>query len=124
MANGIVPELKPIAKYGAQIIIKSSWATEEPQAVYFPKEYEDRVRIKNLMYKDRVPYYIPCDIEMEEIGSVCGYGDTVADAIKDASKIAETVEGDCVHCDGGPLEKAFEQIKKLKTFGIDLFGSK
>jgi len=124
MANGIVPELKPIAKYGAQIIIKSSWATEEPQAVYFPKEYEDRVRVKNLMYKERIPYYIPCDIEMEEIGSVCGYGDTVADAIKDASKIAETVEGDCVHCDGGPLEKAFEQIKKLKTFGIDLFGNK
>jgi hypothetical protein len=121
IANGIVPELKPIAKFGAQIIIKSDWATDEPQAIYFPKKHEDRVKIKNLMYKDDIPYYIPCDIEMSEIGSVCGFGDSIAAAIKDATEIAKTVEGDCIHCDGEPLNKAFEQIKKLQTFGINLF---
>lgn len=121
-ANGIVPKIIPAAKFGAQIIIKSSWAATEPQAVYFPEKYADRVKIKNLMYRDDgIPCFIPLDVSMEEIGSVCGIGNTIEEAIADAQKIAKTVEGDCIRCGGEALEQAAGEIKKLETFGIKLF---
>ena len=121
IANGIVPEIQPVKKFGAQIIIKSDWATSESQAIYFPAKYADRVKIKNLMYKDGIPHFIPGEIEMCEIGSVIGLGDTLDEAIADAKKIAETVEGDCVSCNGGALDEAHAQIDKLKSFNIKLF---
>lgn len=121
MANGMVPELKPVAKFGAQVIIKSDWAQTESQAIYFPSKYKDRVKIKNLMYKDGVPHFIPVGVEMAEIGSCIGLGDTMKDAMEDANKIAETVKGDCVTCNCGTLDKIFDKIKRLKELGINTF---
>lgn len=121
IANGIVPEIEATKKFGAQIIIKSDWATSEPQAIYFPPKYNDRIKIKNLMYQDGIPYFIPGEIEMCEIGSVIGLGSTLDEAIADAKKIAATVEGDCIHCNGDALDEAQEQLKKLKDYGITLF---
>jgi phosphoribosylamine-glycine ligase len=121
IANGIVPEIEATQKYGAQIIIKSDWATSEPQAVYYPSQYADRIKIKNLMYKDKLPHFIPGDVDMCEIGSVVGLGDTMEAAIADAKKIAETVEGDCVSCNSDALDDAAEQINKLESFNIKLF---
>jgi hypothetical protein len=121
IANGIVPEVEATVQFGAQLIIKSDWATSEPQAVYFPSKYATRVKIKNLMYKDDIPYYIPCDISMCEIGSVVGLGNTMQEAIDDAKKIAATVEGDGISVNGDALDQAQEQFDKLKEYGITLF---
>lgn len=120
MAHGVVPELKPLGKFGAQIIIKSDWATNDPQAVYFPKKYANRVKLKNLMYKDGLPYFIPGEVEMSEIGSVIGIGNTMDEAIADARKIAATVEGDCITINAEALDKAAGEIEKLKSFNINL----
>ncbi len=121
IANGIVPEIEATKKFGAQIIIKSDWALTESQAVYFPPKYADRIKIKNVMYKDGIPHFIPGETEMCEIGSVVGLGDTLEAAIADAKRIAETIEGDCISCNGDALDAAAEQINKLKSFNIKLF---
>jgi predicted RNase H-like HicB family nuclease len=120
VANGILPNIKSQYKYGAQIIIKSSWATTEPQAIYFPKKYENYVKIKNLMYVDGVAHFVPVNVEMEEIGSVIGLGKTMDEAIEMAVKISKEVKGDCVSINGESLTQAKEQIKKAAEYGIKL----
>lgn len=121
VANGRIPEIKAKNKFGCQIIIKSDWATSEPQAIYFPLKYKNNVKIKNLMYKDDVPYFIPYGIEMSEIGSVVATGSTLKEAIENAKEIAKTVEGDCIKVDGDSLDEAQAEIDKLKKFNISLF---
>lgn len=120
IANGIVPTPEYKHKFGAQLIIKSSWAEQEPQAVYFDEKYKDFVHIKNLMVTDGIRYYIPI-IEMQEIGAITGYGDTIEEAIDMVKKIAETVKGDCIELNPDGMMASLDQIEKLKEYGIKLF---
>jgi len=123
IANGEVPVIKPAAKFGAQVIIKSSMAAHSPQAVYFPSKVKDRVKIQCPMIKDGVLYYIPLTEDHEEvgIGSVIGLGDTMEEAIEDAKRIAEMVEGDSISINCDDLVKAKGQIEKAAEYGIELF---
>ena len=122
VANGRIPEIKSKNRFVAQIIIKSSWATSEPQAVYFPEKYKNNVKLKSLMYKDGVAYYIPIDgFSMEEIGSVVATGKTLKEAIMNAKEISKTVEGDCISINCDSLDEAQNEIDNLKKFNISLF---
>lgn len=121
VANGEIPVIKSKDKFGVQIIIKSDWATQEPQAIYFDPKYKDNIKIKQLMYKDETAYFVPCGIEMTEIGSVVATGKTLKEAIERAKEIAKTVEGDCIHVNGDALDAASEELNKLKKFNITLF---
>mgnify|MGYP000896122339 CR=1 FL=1 len=117
VAHGEVPEIKASKKYGCQLIIKSSLGYS--QAVYFPEKYKDNIKIKNMMYKDGVPYHVVLDgIEMEEIGSVVATGNTLKEAIEEAKKIAATVEGDCIKVNSDALDEATMEILKFKNFGL------
>ena len=121
-ANGEIPEIKAENKFGCQVIIKSSWATNEPQAVYFPSKYKNNIKLKSLMYKDGVAYYIPIDgFSMEEIGSVVATGKTLKEAIEKVKEIAKTVEGDCISINCDSLDEAQNEVDKLKKFNITLF---
>lgn len=121
VAHGVVPDLKPLGKYGVQVIIKSSWATNEAQAIYFPKKIANFVKIKNLMYKDGTAYYVPCEIAMEEIGSLVSYGGTLQEAINKIKEMAKLVEGDSISINTDALDTAAEEIKTLESFNIKLF---
>lgn len=122
VAQGIVPEIKTKFKYGVQIIIKSDWARTEPQAIYFPPQYKNFIKIKNLTINEGVNYYVPQGgIEMEEIGAVIGLGNTLDAAMEQAKTIAAEVKGYCIECNLADLGKATEEIEKLKKAGIKLF---
>lgn len=119
IAIGNVPTIEnKNGRYGAQVIIKSSWATTDAQAIYFPEKYKNNVKIKHLMYKDNTPYYVPTDIEMEEIGSVVAVGNTLDEAIKKVKEIAQTVEGDCLSIDLDAFDEAGKSIDKFKKFNL------
>lgn len=121
IANGEVPVIKNKFRYGAQIIIKSDWARTEPQAVYFPAQYKNFVKLKNFAIRDGVCYYIPQGVEMEEIGAVIGLGNTLDEAIEQAKTIAREVKGYCLECNVDGLGKVQEEIEKLKKAGIKAF---
>lgn len=122
IAHGLVPQIKNKYKYGAQIVIKSDWARTEPQAIYFPPQYKNFVKIKNLAINEGVSYFIPQPgIEMEEIGAVIGLGNTLEAAIEQAKTIAKEVKGYCVECNIDGLSKAEAEIDKLKKAGIRVF---
>jgi hypothetical protein len=118
LANGRVPEIKASKKYGAQIIIKSSLATTEPQAIYFPESIKNNVKIKHLMVKDGISYFIPTDVEMEEIGSVVCSGSSLKEAIENVKKIAEKVEGDCVHINVDAFNEIQDCLNKFKKYNL------
>jgi hypothetical protein len=122
IAQGIVPEIKTKFKYGVQIIIKSDWAKTQDQYVSFPEQFKHFVKLKNMYIKEGKRYYQPQPgVEMEEIGAVIGMGNTLEEAINQAKAIAKQVKGYSIVCNGDALDKATEEIEKLKKAGIKLF---
>ncbi len=123
IANGLVPEIETKdGNFGVQVIMKSEWAAEEPQPIYFPKKYARFVKIKNLVVQDGVHYYIPTNnIPMKEIGAVSAVGKTLEEAINLCKEICEEVKGFCIKLDCSALDEAMDEVNKLKEFGINLF---
>jgi len=68
-----------------------------------------------------VRHVLPLDDEMEEIGAVVGWGDTVEAAMEHAKKAGETVGGYKVKFSMGPADNALEQIQELEDLGVSPF---
>lgn len=120
ISEGIPTDLEFDDPYVVQVIMKSNWAVDEPQPIFFPEKYKKNVNIKNLAIIDDVHYYIPV-IGMSEFGSVCATGRTAEEAIDEAKKICDTIKGDSIELNIQPLYESGKEIEKLKSFGIKLF---
>lgn len=127
VAYGLVPELKFKYRYGAQIIMKCEWAYKYPVPIRFDEKYKDFVKVQNLFIDNGIYKYIPRkgketeEFGLETIGSVIGLGNSLDDAISMANKIADTVEGHKVICNGDDLLSAKREVDKLSKKGIKLF---
>lgn len=121
VANGIIPTVEYRYKWGVQLIIKSDTAKTDPSPIIVPEEYKQAVKLKYLVIDDDGTWYYvpPVGLEMREIGSVSGYGNTMKEAINMAKKIAESIEGFDIEINSDCLEKAQEQIANLKKAGIN-----
>jgi hypothetical protein len=115
-------DIKFKSKYGVMIVICSDWAKTEPQAIYFDEKYRDNISIKNLAIRDGIYYYIPTiGCEMQEIGAVCGQGNTLKEAKNKCIEAAKSIKGYGIKINCDALEEAQEEIDKLKNYGINLF---
>lgn len=120
-ANGIVIEPEATAKYGAEIMLHSSWADKGWQPVNFPPEIRDRVKLRNATKIDDVYYAIPQSCGLPEIGAVIGLGDTLKEALDDAVANAEQVSGYYLDAKMGAIDDIKEQCKKLEELGLNMF---
>jgi hypothetical protein len=120
-ANGIVIEPEATAKYGAEIMLHSSWADKGWQPVSFPPELRDRVKLRNATKIDDVYYAIPQSCGLPEIGAVIGLGDTLKEALDDAVANAEQVSGYYLDAKMGAIDDIKEQCKKLEELGLNMF---
>jgi|ERR1700722_3855263 len=118
IAMGDCPLLRFKYKYGVQVVIKSEHARKDIMAVYFPEKFKDYVKISNHVVKDGINYFVPQNIENEEIGSVVGMGNTIKDAIKQVTEISKEIKGYGISIDLDSLDKAQEQIDNLKQIGF------
>lgn len=119
VANKKIPELQYKYKHGVQFIIKSDLAKTEASPLIVPEEYKNFVKIKNLTIDDDGTwYYTPLSIEMTEIGSVVGVGNSLKEAVKMASKIVESIKGFDIKINTDCIEDAEDQISKLHENGI------
>lgn len=112
MGDLVEPEF--VDKWGAQLILRSSWAEKEWQPVDFPASIKDQVK---LHYHTRIVgrnYYIPQAVEMPEIGAIVATGSTPDEAIRNVSKAAEKVEGYGIKFDTAALDKARADMERLK----------
>lgn len=121
IANGIVPDIEAKGKYGVQIVIKSEWATTEPQPIYFPESLSEFVKIKNLCVIDGVKYFINQNVEMQELGAVISYDKTLQGAIDKCKEVAKQVKGFLIKINCDALDEANAEIKKLSKVGVNIF---
>lgn len=118
IAQGTIPELKPKAKYGAEIILTSSWYDHHELHVKFPKEIAQYVKLKNHTIRDGEYYCVP-NGNGEFFGAVVAWDDTLEGAIKKVLKYAEQVEADELEYDASLFDAAKESIKCGEKFGVN-----
>jgi hypothetical protein len=106
--------------FGAEVLIQSAWADKNWQAVEFPKEIDDNVKLRNLsVIKDKY-YAMPQAVSIPEIGAVVADGNTIEEAIKKVKEYCDQVEGYYLEMFCDSLDKAQEELEHLREFGIDL----
>ena len=123
-ANGVVIEPEATAKYGAEIMLHSSWADKGWQPVTFPPELRDRVKLRNATKIHDVYYAIPQACGLPEVGAVIGLGNTLKEALDNAVENAEQVSGYYMEAKMGAIDDIKEQCKKLDELGLDMFNEK
>lgn len=120
-ADGNLIDPEPVAKFGAQVVLKSSWANGQWQAVEIPPEFEKNVKLFNCVCVEGKRYVLPLDEEMSEIGGVIGWGDTLEAALEMVRKAGEAVQGYGIKFSLGPVETAVEQMQELADLGLPVF---
>ena len=119
-ANGIVVD--PIAefKFGAEIMIHSSWADKNWQPVDFPEKLRDRVKLRNACKINGRYYVIPQQVGLPEIGAVIGLGNTKEEAIAEAKEVGKQVSGYYIEVPQDALDAAEEEIAKMDKLGLKI----
>jgi hypothetical protein len=120
-ANGIVIEPEATAKFGAEIMLRSSRADKGWQPVSFPEEIRDFVKLRNAACLDGVYYAMPQGEGLAEIGSVIGLGDTLKDALDNAAEHAQQVDGYYLEAKMGAIDSIKEETAKLEKLGLNIF---
>lgn len=120
-ANGEVIDPEPVAKYGAEIMLHSSFADKNWQPLQFPEEIRDFVKLRNIYKDDRGYFVVPQSTGLPEIGAVVGLGDTLEEAFDHALENAELVEGYYLEGKTGAIEQVKEQIEKMDKLGLSVF---
>lgn len=113
-ASGDLVEPRWKHRFGAQLILKSSWAEAGWQPIEFDPALADHVKLHYLTQLGGRSYYVPQQIPMPEIGAVVAGGDSIEDAIEHCVNIAKEIRGYDVKFDEGALEKAAEGMGKLR----------
>jgi hypothetical protein len=120
-ANGIVVEPEATAKFGAEIMLHSSWADKGWQPIEFPDEIRDMVKLRNATKINDTYYAIPQAVGLPECGAVIGLGNTMEEALDNAVDNAEQVTGYYLEAKLGAIENIKEQISKLEELGLNMY---
>jgi len=121
IAHGEMPVIQYEHEWGAQLILKSEIAEEDPSPILVPEEFKKYVKIKSLSIdSDGTWYYIPApSLRMNEIGSVVYTADTMEEAIKGVIEVAESIKGFDTSFDADALPEAKKCLDKLKKAGVN-----
>ena len=107
-------------EYGVEVLIHSSWADKNWQAISFPKKYRDNIKLRNACVIDGKYYCVPQTVGLAEIGAIVAEGNTLQEAIDKVKEIAETVKGYYIEVKLESIDKAIDEFKKLEEFGIKI----
>jgi hypothetical protein len=118
-SNGELIDPVPIAKYGAQLILKSDWVEKDYLPVKVPNEISRWIKWKNLCRTNGQDKVIPMFGGMREIGSAVGLGETMKEAATKALDHAKQVKGVELKFDESALGKIVEEIDKGQQEGIE-----
>lgn len=119
-AQGILVQPKYAAKYGIECLIHSDWASDEWQAVYYPKEINQWVKLRNACRINGIDYVVPQNDGLPEIGAVIAIGDSVDECIEKVKGYAEQVKGYRLDIKTGSIENMKEVLEKAKRIGISI----
>lgn len=121
-AGGVCIDPIPVAKYGAEALIHSSWASDKWQPLDIPDNIKQYVKLRNITKIKGRYYCIPQPpSELPEIGAVIGFGDSLEAAVDMVREVAEGVKGYYVEIKLDAFERADEEIAKGEEYGIRMF---
>ena len=103
-------------KYGMEVLIHSSWADKNWQAVEFDPKYRENIKFRNLAVIGGKYYCAPQYVGLPEIGAIVAEGDTPEEAIDKIKEIAETVKGYYIEVKLDSIDKALEEAAKVEEF--------
>jgi hypothetical protein len=106
--------------WGAECIIDSFWSDRNWQAIQFPPEYRDNVKLRQFTRIKGQYYVIPQNEGSTTVGAVVGVGNTLEEAVKKVKDVAKKIEGYNLIVHDSALDKAQDEINKLKPLGIKL----
>jgi len=120
-SNGEMVDPIASAKFGVQALIYSSWSEKHYLPIDIPADVKNQVKLMNAVMIKNQYYICPQDNPTDVIGSVIGLGDTLEKAIENMKDVAGKISAYDLDIRIGSMEKAQEQMDKLRTFGIKLF---
>lgn len=112
-AEGTVVEPEFRAKWGAQVMLTSSWADENWQQVTFPASIRENVKLRNMTVIAGEYYVIPQWTGCPDIGAVVALGDSAEDAMAECRRIAEKVDGYSIDKPLQAIDEAYENLVKV-----------
>lgn len=119
-AEGQVVAPEASHEWGAEIIIESSWADKYWQAIQFPEEFRDNIKMRNLTYINDQYYVVPQSHGISEIGAICALGNTKEEAMEQCKEIASQVKGYFLETFPDSLDQADEELQKLADLGVKI----
>ena len=121
-AEGVLVQPIYTAAYGAQAIIYSSWAENNPQVISFPDAIKENVKLKNYVVVNGAIQIMPQPGGLCEIGSVVATGKSLIEAVQKCREAAKEVQGHGLKIRLDSLPKSIQEFQKAEEFGVQFKG--
>jgi hypothetical protein len=111
-AHGELVEWKPIAQYGVQALLRSDFAEENWLPIDIPKKVRPWVKLYHSTKIEGQEYIVPIDLDMPQIGSVVGIGNTPEEAAKKCLGYCDEIEAYGLVVEKDAMQQAIDDLKK------------
>lgn len=116
-AAGELVTPQPVARYMAEVVLRSDWGREHFLGVEFPPELRRFIKLHGHCRIQGQDYAVP--LKIREVGAAIGLGQSMEEAVGAALRHAEAVEGLEVEFDRHALASAMEAIEDGIKVGVD-----
>ena len=116
-AHGEVIDMHPVAKYAAEIVLKSDWVVEKTLPIFYPDDVARWVKLCEYCIIDGQRYVLPQDDH--DFGFVVGLGETLEEATEQAVEHAEKIEALDLDWRHDIFDEVNKCIEKGREVGID-----
>ena len=100
-------------KWGAEVLLHSSWADQNYAHIRFPKEYRDNIKLRHYTVINGDIFISPQATGMPECGAVVAAGKTAKEAIEKVKKIAQTIESHQLEVPVDAMDEALEDLNSI-----------
>lgn len=117
-AHGELVQPKWNCKYCVEAMIHCGWAAQNNEAIYFPKEIEQWVKLRNGARINDHWLVMPQTVSLPEVGAVVAVDNTLLGAIKKLKSYADKIEGYDVTVHLESIQKVLKSIDEGQKKGI------
>lgn len=110
-AEGNMIDPEPTATHGVEVMITSEWFQEGHQAVYFPEQIRQWVKLRNILKVDN-KYYCLNLHKHGVVGGLVAIGNSFDECKKKIEKMAPLVQGQGITINPDSVDQAVEEYNK------------
>lgn len=116
-AEGRISQLKQVAKYGFVVMVYSEQSGKHWQALDYPKEIDQWVKLRNGYQIGGNKYAVPQG-DPTNIAGIVGIGNTIIEAARHCAENVKQVNGQTIEISLDAIQKSLEVIEKGQSYGI------